>query len=129
MAVLVPLLINTVLNVRVFTRRIQPQSIDIVTNTNNNQQQQQPRISRRDILLLKQMIFMFCTFITGWTPVYSILIFNQFLTFDSLIFQYSVIFCRITTLAITINFFISNHEIKEYLINQIRQCVGSKDEN
>jgi hypothetical protein len=67
------------------------------------------------------MIFMFCTFVGGWTPVYVILMFTGY---DRMIFEYLVIVAQMAMLAITINFFICNHQIKEYLINKIRQYVG-----
>jgi hypothetical protein len=124
MAVVVPLLTNTVFNVLIFnnvrasTRRVQPQTNSTITNTSINQQ---PRISHREISLLKQMIFMFCAFIGGWTPVYVILIIGT--SHDPMIFQYLVIICQTAMLAITINFFICNHEIKQHLINKIRQCL------
>jgi len=126
MAVFVPLLVNTVFNVLIFkhvrasTRRVQAQMISMNTRINNNQH---AKISRRDISLLKQMIFMFCTFIGGWTPAYSILIINQFITLNTVIFRYSVIVCELAMLAIAINLFISNHEIKDFLINNIRRWI------
>ncbi len=67
------------------------------------------------------MIFMFCTFIGGWAPVYVILMCTGY---DKMIFEYLVIVAQMAMLAITINFFICNHQIKEYLINKIRQYVG-----
>jgi hypothetical protein len=121
----VPLLLNTVFNVLIFkhvrasTRRVHPQTTGTLTNTSINQP---PRIGRREISLLKQMIFMFCTFIGGWTPVYVILFLG--ISYDPMVFRYLVIICQTAMLAITINFFICNHEIKEFLINKIRRCVG-----
>jgi hypothetical protein len=126
MAAFVPLIINTIFNglifkyVRASTRRVQPQNIDINTNSNNNQQ---PIISRREISLLKQMIFMFCAFIGGWAPACCVIIIEQLVTLNPLYFQCSLKIFEIAMLAITINFFICNHEMKEYLINKIRQLV------
>jgi hypothetical protein len=126
MAALVPLIINTIFNVLIFkyvrasTRRLQPQNIDINTTSNNNQQ---PIISRREISLLKQMILMFCAFIGGWTPACSVIIIEQLITLNPLYLQCSLKIFEIAMLAITINFFICDHEMKEYLINKIRQLV------
>jgi hypothetical protein len=126
MAVVLSLLVNTVLNVLIFkhvrasTRRVQPQTIG--TNSNNNNIQH-ARISRRDISLLKQMIFMFCTFIGGWTPVYAILVINIIITLNPLIFRYSATVCEMAMLAIAINLFKCNHEIKDFLIIRIRRWV------
>ncbi|CAF4336031.1 unnamed protein product [Adineta steineri] len=33
---------------------------------------QQPAINRRDLYLLKHMIFMFSMFMIGWTPIFSL---------------------------------------------------------
>ncbi len=126
MAVVLSLLVNTVFNVLIFkhvrasTRRVQAQTISANTSSRNNQH---PRIRHRDISLLKQMIFMFCTFIVGWTPAYSILIINDIITLNLMIFRYSVIVCELAMLAIAINLLICNHEIKEFLINKIRRRV------
>ncbi len=126
MATFVPLIINTIFNglifkyVRASTRRVQPQISGINTNSNNNQQ---PIISRREISLLKQMIFMFCAFIGGWAPACSVIIIQQFIILNPLYFQCSLKIFEIAMLAITINFFICDHEMKEYLINKIRQLV------
>jgi len=126
MAVLVPLLINTIFNVLIFkyvrasTRRIRPQPISINANSNNNRQ---PIISRREISLLKQMIFMFCVFIGGWAPACSIIIIEELITLNPLFFQCSLKVFEVVMLAITIRFFICDHDMKEYLINKIRQHV------
>jgi hypothetical protein len=126
MAVFVPLLVNTVFNVLIFkhvrasTRRVQPQMISMNTRINNNQH---TKINRRDISLLKQMIFMFCTFIGGWTPAYSILIINDVITLNIMIFRYSVIVCELAMLTIAINLLLCNREIKHFLINKIRRWI------
>jgi hypothetical protein len=126
LAVFVSLFINIVLNILIFvhvrnsTHRVQPQ----MTNTNaNRENNQQPRIGRREISLLKQMIFMFSMFIGGWTPIYSIVIINQYLNFTELIFHCSLIVAELAVLAIIINLFKCNHEIRQYLFNKIRQYI------
>jgi len=126
MAVFVSLLINIILNVRIFMhvrasiRRIQPQTIGINTEGDNNQY---PQIRRREISLLRQMIFMFSMFMGGWTPIYSILIINEYIHTDPLILQCSIIVGELTVLAIIINLFVCNYQIRRYLINKIRQYI------
>lgn len=126
MTVLVPSAINTVFNVLIFmhvrasTRRVQPQTISAIASDGNKQQQ---RISRRDISLLQQMILNFCIFTAGWTPVYFILIIDHYIEVDTLIVRYTTIVGGLAVLAIIINLFLYNHEIKEYLTNKIRQSV------
>ncbi len=64
----VPSMINIIVNVLIFShvrssyRRVKPQIINAVTNTVNVVQQ---KISRREIYLLRQMIFMFSIFVIG----------------------------------------------------------------
>jgi len=58
---------------------------------------------------------MFCAFIGGWTPVYSIVIISEYITVNQLIFHYSVVVGELAVLAIIINLFKCNHEIRQYL--------------
>ena len=95
MSVIVPSLINTIVNIRIFayvrssSRRVRPQTVTVISNTINPQE---PRISRREISLLRQMIFMFSMFVGGWTPIYlTVLIFN-FIPFNLMIFRLTVVF-------------------------------------
>ncbi|CAF0772539.1 unnamed protein product [Adineta ricciae] len=85
-AVLLPSLVNFILNSMIFghvrssTRRVQPQNPSAWASRITTQQenrQQAPKISRREISLLRQMIFMFAMFIGGWSPVFIVDIFLQ----------------------------------------------------
>ena len=125
MAAILPSLINVILNLLIFsyvrssTRRINPQAnIGSVSGINN----QQIEISRRDTLLLRQMVFMFTMFIGGWTPVFILNILSQLIDFDFKIVQIAVIFSQLCVLGIVANLFMYNHELKQYLINKIRGC-------
>jgi hypothetical protein len=108
------------MHVRASTRRLQPRSINTIENGDNNQR---PRISRRDISVLQQMMIAFFIFIVGWTPIYFSLVLSHYIMFDPLIIRYGTIVGGLAVLATIINLFLYNHEIKEYLINKIRQCV------
>jgi hypothetical protein len=125
-AVCVPLIINTVFNVLIFnyarssTRRVHAHNTDTNTNINNNQH---AKLSRRDISLLKHMVFMFLTFMVGWIPVYLIIIVDGVIKTSPLIFPYASVVGGLAILAITINFFICNHEVNEYLMNQVRRYI------
>ena len=110
-------------HVRSSTRRVQPQ---IISATGTSDRSQQPRISRREMALLQHMLFMSATFAIGWTPVYAVVIVNQYvLTYATrLIFDYSVILGEIAILSIIIHLFISNHEIREHSMNKVRHWIG-----
>ncbi|CAF1141024.1 unnamed protein product [Adineta ricciae] len=69
-AVVLPSLINIILNSLIFVhvrssvRRVQPNIATAWTSGFNREQQQLPKISRREIALLRQMVFMFIMFVT-----------------------------------------------------------------
>ncbi len=122
---ILPILTNIVLNIFIFihvrnsSRRIQPQTISALTSGVNNQQ---PKISRRDISLLKQMIFMFIMFILGWTPTYIIHIADIIHDVNSVIVMAFVFLSDICLFGLVINLFVCNHEIRQFLFNTIRRC-------
>jgi hypothetical protein len=124
MTVIVPSIINTFVNVLIFghvrssSRRIRPQAVLSVTNVINTQE---PRISRREISLLRQMIFMFSMFVGGWTPVYLTVLIFYFIPFNLMAFQLTTLFAELCVLCITMNLFVCNHELREYSRNKIRQ--------
>ncbi len=124
MTVIVPSLINTFVNVLIFvhvrssSRRVRPQAVPSVTNISNTQE---PRISRREISLLRQMIFMFSMFVGGWTPVYLTVLTFYFIPFNLMAFQLTTVVAELCLLFITMNLFVCNHELREYCKNKIRQ--------
>lgn len=105
------------IHVRDFARRVQPQTLNVAVNN-----QQQLRINRREISLLKQMIFLFLTFILGWSPMYLILVINQFIYVRRIIYESMVFICQISLLSLIMNLFIYNYKLRQYLINKIRLC-------
>ena len=124
-AVIIPLFINTVLNVRIFlhvqrsSRRIQPEILSLSTTGTNNQQL---KMSRRDLSLLKHMIFTFLIFVIGWIPILitniiDLVIADQYLSILACMFL--SVFC---TLAMVIYLFLCNHDIRQYLFQIIRRC-------
>ncbi len=124
MTVIVPSLINTFVNVLIFvhvrssSRRVRPQTVSAMTNMINTQES---RISRREISLLRQMIFMFSMFVGGWTPVYLTVLTFYFIPFNLMAFQLTTLFAELCVLCITMNLFVCNHELREYSRNKIRQ--------
>ncbi|CAF1145532.1 unnamed protein product [Adineta steineri] len=123
MAIFVPALLNIILNTLIFsyvrssTRRIQPQSNNASTSGPNNQQ---PRMSRRDMSLLKQMLVMFSMFIGGWTPILIVYTMNIAIDVDIKIIKITVLFSEVCIFGIVMNLYIYNHELRHYLLNKIR---------
>ncbi|CAF1223958.1 unnamed protein product [Adineta steineri] len=123
MAIFVPALLNIILNTLIFTyvqsstRRIQPQSNRASTSGPNNRQ---PRMSRRDMSLLKQMLVMFSMFIGGWTPILIVYTMNIAIDVDIKIIKITVLFSELCIFGIVMNLYIYNHELRHYLLNKIR---------
>lgn len=125
-AVAFPLSINTILHICIFihvkrsSHRIQPQNLsEIRSNTNG---QQQLKISRRDVSLLKHMIFIFLMFVVGWTPIFVINIIDFLNSVDFTIVMSCVYLSIVCVLSIIIHLFLCNREIRDYLFNLIRNC-------
>lgn len=122
-AAVIPLLINTILNIRIFiyvthsSNRIQPQNLSATASNTNRHQQ--TRISRRDISLLKNMIFIFLMFIIGRTPTFiiNIISFSNPVPFRLVIS--SIYLSNICILCIIIHLFLCNREVKDYLFHLI----------
>ncbi|CAF1132728.1 unnamed protein product [Adineta steineri] len=123
MAIFVPALLNIILNTLIFsyvrssTRRIQPRSNNASTSGLNNQQ---PRMSRRDMSLLKQMLVMFSMFIGGWTPILIVYTMNIAIDVDIKIIKITVLFSEVCIFGIVMNLYIYNHELRHYFLNKIR---------
>jgi len=124
MSIMVPSLINTIVNVLIFayvrssSRRVRPQIVTAVANISNTQEQ---RITRREISLLRQTIFMFSIFVGGWAPVHSGLLIINLIPFNPMIFDLLIVLAELSMLFITMNLFLCNHESREYCKNKIRQ--------
>ncbi|UJR19342.1 hypothetical protein I4U23_022471 [Adineta vaga] len=121
-AVVLPSLINLILNTLIFlhvrssTRRVQPQVLSAWTSEMMNQQRQRqqiPKISRREISLLRQMILMFLMFICGWIPTLLINIMILLIDLDFIIPVMSMVFSEICVIGIIFNLFVRNYELRE----------------
>lgn len=131
MAVVLPLLINIILNSLIFvhvrssTRRVQPQIRSAWTNRVTAQQEERqhiPKLTRREISLLRQMIFMFMMFIGGWSPVFIVNIFLQLKKIHTIITALTILFSELCVFGITTNLFIHNYQLKDFLLNKIQFC-------
>ncbi|CAF1140789.1 unnamed protein product [Adineta ricciae] len=119
-AVILPSLINTILNIGILicvrrsTRRTHSQES---TGTGN-------RITHRDISLIKQMVFTFTMFIVGWTPAYVINTINVVIYVDFSILMMSVYLGAVCLLALIINLFVYNREIRNCVFQRCLCCVN-----
>ena len=123
--VIIPSFINITLNIRIFlhvrnsVRRIHPELISrTIIGTNN----QQLKMNRRDLSLLKHMIFTFLVFIIGWSPIMianivELIILNQLVAILACMYV-----SAFATLAIIIYLFLCNPDIRQYIYQNIRRC-------
>lgn len=124
MAIILPALSITIFNFLIFSfvrssgRRIRPQPASTTINTDGNNKQS--IISRREISLLRQMIFTFKIFLFGWGPAYFTAFIRNFISAPSLTGYITSINSQLCTVLTIINLFIHNHELKQYLMNFIR---------
>lgn len=122
--IIVPSIINLFFNALIFkyvrdsTLRVNPQ---LTSNNTNGTINLNPRLSRREISLLKQMILMFILFIVGWAPAYAINILSIYVPISAAAGRGCQLLDEVAILCVTINFYLINHEMKEYLINQFRR--------
>jgi hypothetical protein len=106
-------------SVRASSHRIQP-VLSITENTSDNRRPS--RISQRDIHLLRHMIVMFCIFVGGWAPLYTVLaIQNQFLV-NPILLACLTIWCQLALLCDIIDLYLYNHELRKYLTTIVLRC-------
>ncbi|UJR38845.1 hypothetical protein I4U23_031510 [Adineta vaga] len=122
--VTIPVIVNIIFNgiiavfVRSSSRRVHEVNVVITSATNKNHQQH-----RRDIKLLKHIIFLFIVFILGWGPIYIVLTLRDIILPD---FLYNVLQI-LPTFTITIqiiDLFIYNHEVRQYWKERINRCFN-----
>jgi hypothetical protein len=135
LSVVLPSLINTILNILIFlhvrasTRRILADTKSVSINVTSQQQPQQQQlqsisvISHRELVMLRQMIFIFIVFITGWSPVFVITIIRHFVSFDTMFTSMAAILSQLCILTIIFNLFLYNHELRDFLLSKFRQCI------
>ena len=124
-AVIIPILINIILDIRIFlivrrsTRRVQAQNVSTVRCS---VRKSSIRITRRDISLLKHMIVIFLLFVIGWTPVFLLNLIDIIIPGHIYQIIYCTYLCILSTLGIIAYLFIFNYELRRYLCDRIRCC-------
>ena len=95
-------------HVRSSSKRIRPSLI-------SNDQSEQRIIPRRDIYLLRHIIFMFCVFIGGWCPSSIYPVFIDEIHYNGTILSVTTLIAEISLLAVILDLFQCNHELKRFL--------------
>ncbi|CAF1587081.1 unnamed protein product [Adineta ricciae] len=126
--IIVPSFVNAILNIGIFiyirshSRRVQTAPRIIKNTILNNRQQQQQRLSllsRREISLLRHMIFMFIMIIGCWGQGYFLLVIGQFVYIPRIVHECAAILCELAVLALAINLFMCNSDLRQHLFNKL----------
>jgi hypothetical protein len=80
---------------------------------------QQSKISRRDLHLLRHTIFMFCTFIIGWCPVFILSAIDYSGSVTELVYTILEILAVLGSLGCMLDLFLYNHELRRYIKDKI----------
>ena len=103
--------------VRSSTRRIQPHSQNAQTGGTN---MARPKLSRRDIHLLRHMIFIVGLFVIGWGFVNNVGVVNAYRQYDANLTTIAALFSQLSSLSIIIDLFLYNREIHQYLWDRLK---------
>jgi hypothetical protein len=115
---IIPSLICLIINLIIFeyvrssSQRVQPSSQITRDGFYNSHSQ---RISRRDRHLLRHIIFMFCIFMGGWSPIFIITIAQPQLLFTSVTISLLILLAELSLFIDIVNLYVYNHELRRYL--------------
>ncbi len=103
---------------QIFINRIEPASIRV---SNRNHIHHRLRISRREIRLLKHIIYMFLMFVIGWGPFYTSMIFGHSMENSSFVYGFLCVWAQISLVCLIINMFIYNNVLRKYVVTKFFQ--------
>lgn len=95
-------------------RRVQPRI------ANDRSRHRPVKLNRRDIRLLRHMIFMFSIFVGGWSPIYVMSILISSVSFHPLLLRSVAILAKMSLFLDIFYLFMYNHRVRSYLGNLIR---------
>ncbi|CAF1349008.1 unnamed protein product [Adineta ricciae] len=121
-AVIAPSILNITLNILIFHHARSSSLRVLPESTSNNQIL---NLSRREISLLRQMTFMFITFIGGWSGIYISVLISYFINFNEWIRPAMSIFGELCVVGIIINLFISNRDVRNYIWTRLRNLFNT----
>ena len=119
MVVILPSLACLALNLLIFryvrssSHRVQ--AISHVTRDEHRTSQSH----RRDMHLLRHIIFMFSAFIGGWAPAYIVRCFVYNLPYTALSMSLLLLWAELSLLVVVINLFVYNHELHRQFFRKI----------
>lgn len=129
--IVIPVAICITINITIFiyvkssSRRVH--SISKVSST-NQRNDRQPKLSRRDIHLLRHMIFMFLVYIIGWGPICVFAIISRHISVNVVISNIVSLLAELSLLCDIVDLFLYSHELREYLQRKVLEVFYRWDE-
>lgn len=80
-----------------------------------------PALPKRDIHLLKHMLFLFFVFVIVWTPIYVLELMAMYTYLNPWIFSLLRIPAVISGCIMVFDLFRYNHEVRQYIVGRILQ--------
>ena len=118
--VIIPSMICSIVNILIYNHV--RTSTNRIYARNNLKNIQQKRLHHRDLYLLRHMIFMFCIFVGGWTPIFLLPIIDYYTPVSGIINGCLVIWCELALLINVIDLFLYNHEVRRYINGFCLKC-------
>jgi hypothetical protein len=103
---------------QIFINRVEPVSIRVSAR---NHIHHRLRISRREIRLLKHIIYMFLMFVIGWGPFYTSMIFGYSMENSTFVYGFLCVWAQISLVCLIINMFIYNKVLRKYVVTKFFQ--------
>lgn len=119
---MVPLLICFITNAHIYYF-VRFSSHRVQSEISSSDQIQRRKISRRDLYLLRHMIFMFGIFVGSWGPVFVLPIIDHFNPVHHLLFEISDLWCEIGLFINMADLFLYNYKVRTYLMSICARCL------
>ncbi|CAF4076351.1 unnamed protein product [Adineta steineri] len=126
MIVVIPSIISLITNIILFkyarssSRRIHPETLSAQISVHHPQIF---LIRHRDVLLLRQMISMFCIFIGSWGPLYLTLVLQRLINISPLVIPILMFIAESAVLIDIIKLFVANQEMRQYFRQKMFRCL------
>lgn len=124
-AIFIPVAITLFINVRLFKyvhssfRRVRPQVTVTATGVSN---QRQSIISRRDLSLLKHIVFMFSMFAIGWTPIFSLVAIDYSYSVSPMVYTLLQVLAVVCLFVCVCDLFLCDQDLKRYIKEHVWRC-------
>lgn len=77
-------------------------------------------LNKRDVRLLKHMIFLFSVIFIGWIPIYIAMVINSYVLFSNIVYVSFRLLPAVCLLIEVADLFWYNHELRQYLKDRLK---------